>query len=109
MELNHYQMLAEETAIYPKFTDAPIYPALGLAGESGEVADKVKKLLRDYNGKVSSGARHELGKELGDVLWYVAMCARDLGYSLDQIAMMNIVKLSDRKRRDKISGEGDNR
>ena len=78
--------------------------ALGLCGETGEVAEKVKKQVRDgvFN-------RHEVAKELGDVLWYLSNLANDIGYNLDEIADMNIEKLTSRKNRDKIKGSGDNR
>jgi NTP pyrophosphatase (non-canonical NTP hydrolase) len=80
------------------------YPTLGLCGETGEVAEKVKKQVRDgvFN-------RHEVAKELGDVLWYLANLSNDIGYNLDEIANINIEKLTSRKNRDKIKGSGDNR
>ena len=117
MELNQYQKAALETAVYPKEFKT-VYPALGMNGEAGEVADKVKKVIRDSNELVrdSSGAimlpqekREELAKEVGDVLWYVATMAYDIGYSLEEIAEMNIRKLASRKERGKLNGEGDNR
>jgi NTP pyrophosphatase (non-canonical NTP hydrolase) len=81
-----------------------LYPTLGLCGESGEVAEKVKKQVRDgvFN-------RHEVAKELGDVLWYLANICNDIGYSLEEVADLNITKLSSRKERDAIKGNGDNR
>lgn len=117
MELNQYQKAALETAVYQKDYKV-IYPALGMNGEAGEVADKVKKVLRDSEVIVRDGCgaivlsdvkRYELAKEVGDVLWYVAMMAYDLGYSLDEIAEMNIRKLASRKQRGQLSGSGDNR
>jgi NTP pyrophosphatase (non-canonical NTP hydrolase) len=77
---------------------------LGLCGETGEVAEKVKKQVRDgvFN-------RHEVAKELGDVLWYLANLSNDIGYNLDEIADINIEKLTSRRDRDKIKGSGDNR
>ena len=117
MELNQYQKAALETAVYPKEYKT-IYPALGMNGEAGEVADKVKKVLRDSELIVRDGRgaivlpdakREELAKEVGDVLWYVATMAYDLGYSLDEIAEMNIQKLASRKQRGQLSGSGDNR
>ena len=82
---------------------------LGLVGEAGEVADKYKKIIRDKASVVSDDDRAELVKELGDVLWYVATLARYLGASLDDVAALNVAKLSDRKTRHLIQGEGDNR
>lgn len=108
MNLNDYQQSALKTALYPR-QYAIVYPALGLNGEAGEVADKVKKVIRDNDGDFSSERREQIALELGDVLWYVATMAHDLGYSLDEIADMNIKKLADRVRRNKLSGSGDNR
>jgi len=82
---------------------------LGLVGEAGEVADKYKKIIRDRASVVSDDDRDALVKELGDVLWYVATLARYLGASLDDVAVLNVAKLSDRKQRQLIQGEGDNR
>lgn len=98
-----YQKKAVSFAIYPA-THKVLYPTLGLCGEAGEVAEKVKKQVRDgvFN-------RHEVAKELGDVLWYLANLSSDIGYNLDEIAAMNIEKLSSRKDRNKIQGSGDNR
>jgi NTP pyrophosphatase (non-canonical NTP hydrolase) len=104
--LNNYQMQARKFAIYPE--DAKItYPALGLAGEAGEVADKVKKIIRDR--RDDARFKGEIAKEIGDVMWYCAVLAEDLGFSLQQVAEMNIYKLQQRKAVGKISGEGDNR
>lgn len=98
-----YQIKAVSFAIYPA-THKVLYPTLGLCGETGEVAEKVKKQVRDgvFN-------RHEVAKELGDVLWYLANLSNDIGYNLDEIADMNIEKLTSRKNRNKIKGSGDNR
>ena len=98
-----YQKKASSFAIYPA-THKVLYPTLGLCGEAGEVAEKVKKQVRDgvFN-------RHEVAKELGDVLWYLANLSNDIGYNLDEIADMNIEKLTSRKNRNKIKGSGDNR
>lgn len=103
MGMDVYQKKAEKFAIYDARYKI-LYPALGLAGEAGEVADKVKKWIRD--GKFDKEA---VAKELGDVLWYVAVLSSELGYPLSTIAEMNIDKLSLRKDRGKIQGEGDNR
>lgn len=103
MTFEEYQEKARTTAIYPR-EHAIVYPALGLAGESGEVAEKVKKWIRD--GVLD---RDSIVKELGDVLWYIAALSGDLEISMDQIAERNIAKLSDRAARGKIQGSGDNR
>jgi NTP pyrophosphatase (non-canonical NTP hydrolase) len=104
--LNNYQRQAKETAIYPENSKI-VYPALGLAGEAGEVADKVKKIIRD--GRNDAEYYNQIAKELGDVLWYCAVLADDLGYSLQQIAEMNVYKLQSRKVMGTISGDGDDR
>lgn len=108
MEINDYQKKALETAIYPK-EQKIIYPTLGLTGEAGEVSDKVKKVLRDNNGVFSDDRKLEIAKELGDVAWYLAVCANDIGYTLEEICEMNYEKLKSRKERGKINGNGDNR
>lgn len=102
-DLDNYQYLALQTAIYPEHQNIT-YPALGLVGEAGEVAEKVKKWIRDGKLDVPGTA-----KELGDVLWYVANLANDLGYKLSDIANMNIQKLQDRANRGVLQGSGDNR
>ena len=82
---------------------------LGLTGEAGEAADKFKKIIRDKGGVISGMDKEEITKELGDVLWYVAMIAEYLGVSLAEVAEANIEKLESRWKRNKIHGEGDNR
>jgi len=111
MELDEYQKEARKTAIYPdKGTNAGlIYAVLGLCGESGEVAEKVKKMIRDDGGQLSSARRELLIKELGDVLWYVANAAEELNIKLDYIAGINLMKLNQRKEENKIKGDGDER
>lgn len=109
MEFKEYQKKAQETAIYPGKGQHLAYPCLGLNGEAGEVAEKYKKVLRDQNGRLSPEIKEQIALELGDVLWYVADIAFELGYQLSTIADMNIKKLQSRKERDKIKGDGDNR
>jgi len=82
---------------------------LGLVGEAGELADKYKKIIRDKGSVISGTDNAELVKELGDVLWYVATLARYLGTTLDDVASLNVAKLTDRQARNLIQGEGDNR
>ena len=108
MTLNEYQQAARSTAIYPKEREI-LYPTLGLAGEAGEVADKVKKVIRDNNECFTDEKKLQIALELGDVLWYAAALAHDLGYTLDEVAQMNIEKLASRMNRNKIHGEGDER
>lgn len=109
MYLNQYQQTAKETAIYPR-NKAIEYLTLGLTGEAGEIANKVKKVIRDNGNKPMSKATKELiSAELGDVLWYVAMLADELGTSLDDVADNNLWKLADRRARNKLGGSGDER
>lgn len=107
MTFNEYQKQAIQTAVYPDIHSI-YYPALGLAGEAGEVADKVKKILRGDQLSLPAHKK-EIGKELGDVLWYCAALAHDLGFSLEDIASQNIEKLSKRMQEGTIKGSGDNR
>lgn len=106
--LNEYQQRALETAVYPKDKKI-IYPTLGLTGEAGEVADKVKKVIRDNNQEFDDDRRQAIALEVSDVLWYVATLANDLGYTLQEIAEMNYAKLKSRQERGKIGGSGDER
>lgn len=110
VELDNYQRRAVETAIYPGKGEifGLLYTALGL-GEAGEVQGKVKKVLRDDEGKLSDEKTREIADELGDVLWYVANCAEELGYTLSEIATMNLFKLQGRKNRGTLTGSGDKR
>ena len=107
--MNDYQRAAASTAIYPS-TAAVVYPALGLAGEAGEIANKVKKFIRDGAPPDEYEAKKiEIGYEIGDVLWYCAGLAEELNMNRGHIMEKNLEKLHDRKRRGKLSGSGDNR
>ncbi|HEY4449966.1 MAG TPA: nucleoside triphosphate pyrophosphohydrolase family protein [Solirubrobacteraceae bacterium] len=108
MELSEYQALSRRTAEYPRAAWLA-YPALGLAGEAGEVAEHAKKAIRDDGGEVSAARREAIAKELGDVLWYVAQLASELGLDLDRLAEGNLEKLLSRQRRGVLSGSGDDR
>jgi len=108
MTLNEYQEGARKTAIYPEESQI-IYPTLGLTGEAGEVADKVKKVIRDNSGEFSDEKKKQIALELGDVMWYAASLSHDLGYTLEEICQMNLDKLASRMQRDKIHGSGDER
>jgi NTP pyrophosphatase (non-canonical NTP hydrolase) len=108
MELAEYQRLSRRTAEYPRSAWLS-YPALGLAGEAGEVAEHAKKAIRDDGGSVTDERRAAMAKELGDVLWYVAQLASELELELEQIAQANLEKLLSRQRRGVLSGSGDER
>ena len=108
-QMDRYQEEAWETAIYPSKGDNLYYPALGLAGEAGEVCNKIKKIMRDQGGSPTSEQKHEIAKELGDVLWYLATLATELDSHLGCIAEDNLKKLADRKKRNMLGGSGDNR
>lgn len=103
MDFDDYQDKTEETAIYPE-DKALEYLSLGLNGEAGEVAEKVKKHIRD--GKELD---EDFAKELGDCLWYISQIANEFDVNLSEVAEANLDKLFDRKDRDKLSGDGDNR
>ena len=109
MTFEEYQQESRKTAIYPGVGHNFVYPTLGLSGEAGEVADKIKKVLRDQDGKLEDATRTENEKELGDVLWYIAQIATELGLSLERVAAENIKKLLSRLERGAIKGSGDNR
>jgi NTP pyrophosphatase (non-canonical NTP hydrolase) len=109
MDLRTYQQRSRETARYPQAGANPIYPTLGLCGEAGEVADKVKKVLRDRGGAFDAAVIDDLRLELGDVLWYVAQLATELDLDLSEIAEANLAKLASRAARNVISGSGDRR
>ena len=106
MEFNEYQKIARSTAVYPEEYKV-VYPALGLCGEAGEVADKIKKTIRgDSSLDEVTGS---IADELGDVLWYLAILADDLGVELEDVAKWNVDKLQRRMKSNKIKGDGDNR
>ena len=111
MDFTEYQARATETAVYPgqgEFTGLA-YAALGLSGEAGETAEQVKKTWRDDGESVTNERRVKILKELGDVLWYVAVLADYLDLSLDDIATTNLAKLASRQGRGLLGGSGDNR
>jgi NTP pyrophosphatase (non-canonical NTP hydrolase) len=108
VELSDYQRLSRRTAQYPREAWLS-YPALGLVGEAGEVAEHIKRVIRDDAGRVSAPRRAALAKELGDVLWYLAGLASELGLDLDEIADSNLEKLRSRQRRGALTGSGDER
>ncbi len=109
MKLTDYQERSRVTAVYPDAGANLLYPTLGLCGEAGEVAEKVKKMIRDDGGVLSDQRRDALAAELGDVLWYVAQLATEARLDLDAIARDNLDKLASRRRRGALSGSGDER
>ena len=103
-----YQSRAQTTAVYPgRGQGNYTYPALGLAGETGEVCEKLKKAIRDEGGTITPERKTLIAKELGDVLWYIAALSTELGLSLEAIASGNLSKLAARKAQNKIHGDGD--
>ena len=107
-DLDMYQQVAKTTAIYPR-EQAIIYPTLGLTGEAGEVANKVKKIIRDGSNKTSEDMVQAISSEIGDCLWYIAVLADDVGIKLSDIANANLEKLANRKKNNTIHGSGDTR
>jgi len=109
MQFNDYQAQALKTAIYPDRGNNILYPTLGLCGEAGEVAELIKKMVRDDEGVMTPERRLKLQKELGDVLWYVAVVAQEACISLESVAKVNLDKLSARKELGLIQGSGSDR
>ena len=110
MNFEEYEIQAGLTAMYPTDALSAIaYLALGLNGEAGEVAEKVKKMIRDHDDLEEAIVQRQmqLALELGDVLWYLAQLCKELGVSLEEVAEMNIKKLHSRYERKKIKGSGD--
>lgn len=108
MQLNEYQERAKKTAVFPEKMGI-LYCTLALNGEAGEVAEKVKKVIRDADGEFSCEKLEAIAQEIGDVLWYVANLADQAGFTLESIAEMNLKKLASRFKRGKIKGSGDTR
>ena len=106
---NTYQKLAYSCAIYPDQGKNLYYPALGLAGETGEVCEKIKKIMRDKGGILTEEDREKIALEISDVLWYCSSIAKELKVDLGDIAVKNIEKLFSRKERGALKGNGDNR
>ena len=109
VQLSDYQQRSRATAVYPDAGSNITYTALGLCGEAGECAEKVKKAIRDDGGALSDERRAALAAELGDVLWYVAQLATEAGLDLDEIADDNLAKLLSRRDRGVLQGSGDAR
>ena len=109
MDFKTYQKKARITAQYPDLGSNNIYPTLGLVGEAGEVAEKVKKVIRDKKGIFDEESKLGIKKELGDVLWYLANLCTEFNFSLEEVAFQNLEKLRKRADKGKISGSGDDR
>ena len=108
MEIKKYQGIIKETAVYPKEIGV-LYCALGLCGEAGEVAEKIKKVYRDNEGVITEETTKNIKKELGDCLWYITALANELGLTLDQVMETNYNKLIERRLTGTLHGSGDNR
>jgi NTP pyrophosphatase (non-canonical NTP hydrolase) len=108
LDFAEYQRQASRTAVYDD-ADVVVYPALGLVSEAGEVAGKVKKVLRDDKGQFLPEKRQEIAKEIGDVLWYIAALCTDLNVDMEAVAQGNLDKLNSRLARGVLGGSGDNR
>ena len=109
MDFKTYQKKARLTAQYPNLGSNNIYPTLGLVGEAGEVAEKVKKVIRDKNGIFDEESKNGIKKELGDVLWYLSNLCDEFNFSFEEVAIQNLEKLNIRAAKGKISGSGDDR
>ena len=108
-EFDEYQKFTATTDVYPNDKFNIGYKALGLVGEAGEVADKIKKIYRDKDGNFNVTDEIEIAKELGDCLWYISRIAAAIGFELSDITKLNVDKLSKRKTEGKLHGSGDNR
>lgn len=109
MKMNEFQEQAFDKAFYPDKGNNLTYTMLGLTEEAGEVAGKVKKMLRDDEGVMSDRVKQDIVKELGDTLWYIACAAREIDVTLEEVAQANVDKLNSRRERDKLRGSGDDR
>lgn len=109
MNLNEYQTLALRTA-NPKETKNEVFHLLlGLSGEAGEITEKAKKIVRDHDSDFSKFDKDDLKKEMGDVLWHLAVLANYFDIELEDIGATNIKKLASRLERGVLKGSGDNR
>lgn len=108
MTFDEYQAAALRTADLTRKNEL-FHLVLGLSGEAGEISEKFKKLVRDHDTDESKIDREDIRKELGDVLWYVAVLSKYLDINLEDVASMNVQKLADRQKRGRLSGSGDNR
>ena len=109
MSFEEYNRESSKSLIYPNDFTTPMYLALGVNGESGELGEKVKKVYRDNGGIFNDKHREEIKKEIGDVLWYLNQLSENLGFTLESASELNLIKIQDRMKRDLIRGTGDNR
>ncbi len=109
MDFSKYQKESRKTALYPDLGEDFVYPALGVAGEAGEVVENVKKVLRDDGRKITTERKEAIKKEMGDLLWYLAQLATEFDIDLNDVAEENLKKLRSRKKRGTLHGDGDNR
>lgn len=113
MDFKEYNRESSKELFYPhkmgEVNIAPLYLGLGVCGEGGELAEKIKKVYRDQHGVFTPEAILEIKKEVGDVLWYLNRVSEELGFSLEEASKLNIIKLQDRIKREKLKGSGDNR
>ncbi len=107
MTFEEYQIASRKTALYPEIGSSIVYPMLGLAGEAGELSNKVKKIFRDDGGVITDERKEQLIGELGDILWYTAQIAAEIGVPFDEVAHANIKKLASRMERNTLNGAGD--
>ena len=108
LTFDKYQKESRKTAVYPNTGKNFIYPALGLAGETGEVIEKIKRVIRDKK-VIDEEMKKKIANEIGDVLWYLAQLCTELKLSLGKVAEENLKKLFSRKQRNVLHGEGDER
>lgn len=109
MEFSEYQIRAKETAIYPNVGSNYVFPTLGLVGEAGELANKVKKIQRDHGDVITDDITEFIVNEMGDLMWYMAQLSTEFGISLEDVAAKNLNKLAARKEAGNITGSGDDR
>ncbi|MYB40048.1 hypothetical protein F4X86_01985 [Candidatus Saccharibacteria bacterium] len=109
-DIDTYQQMSADSRLYKgEIKHAVVYPAFGLAGEVGEFHDKLKKIFRDKRGRISDDDRRDLELELGDIVWYVAVCAEVLGLKMSDILEANLRKCAGRRQRGTVGGSGDDR
>lgn len=109
MNFKEYQEKSRETAAYKNVGNNYVYPCLGLAGETGEVCEKIKKLQRDHDDVLTDDYKQAVCSELGDCLWYMSQICSELNIDLEDVAANNLTKLASRKQRNVIKGNGDER
>lgn len=113
MDFDTYQIETRKKAVYPEVGNNFVFPTLGLVGEAGEIAEKIKKLIRDKQSAtpdtIVQADRDEITKELGDVLWYLSQLASEFKVNLSDVASQNLDKIASRHARGVVHGDGDNR